>query len=445
LSLPAGPPRQAGFSEGRRPEPRGAVFTKTLMKILIIKPILPYPPTQGTRRVTLNLIRALQGPHEVTLLCKTLTDSEEGLVSELATNCRSVLAIRAPNTRSFAHRVFFKLYYCLKTLFTLTPLRQQYDCPGEIIKAARALTDADDYDVLLVEYWTMAATAPRSRARVKVLLEHDVDYLRNRERYLAARGFLSRATRYLAWKLEERGQTRAYPHFDAILTLTDFDRAQIQELLSGMGVRSSKAQGTFPVRVLPTGVDSSFFEAPGRPQEENSILFVGSFAADFNVDAIKYFVEKVFPHILEAVPQARLYVAGGDAPPRVEALGREEGVTFLGLQKDLTGPLASASVFVVPLRFAGGLRIRTLEAMAIGKAIVTTSVGIRGIDAVNGRDLLIADGDTEFASAVVSLLKDAGRRAQLGDSARRFAMGNYSIDAAGRRATRIFEQLSGGA
>jgi len=414
------------------------------MKILIVKPILPYPPTQGTRRVTLNLIHALQGPHEVTVLCKTLSDEEDDLAGELAAHCENVVALRAPNTRSFFHRAFFKLYYCLRSLFTLVPLRVQYDCPREIIMAARALTEAEEYDLLLVEYWTMAATASGARARVKVLFEHDVDCLRNRERYLAARGLFSKLKRYVSWKLEERGQFRAYSRFDAILTLTGFDREKIEEISGRVGSTAPGSRDPKPVHVLPTGVDASFFKTGERDEESDSVLFVGSFAADFNCDAIAYFVKSVFPHVREAVPEAKLYIAGGNAPPEVEALGRVEGVVYLGLQKDLTGPLSRASVFVVPLRFAGGIRIRTLEAMAMGKAIVTTSVGIRGIEAVNGRDLLIADGDRGLASAIVGLLKDPSRRAELGQSARAFAEAHYGMDAARREGLKLFERLSAG-
>jgi glycosyltransferase involved in cell wall biosynthesis len=413
------------------------------MKILIIKPILPYPPTQGTRRVTLNLIDSLRGRHDVTLLCKTLNDVEDSLVRELAVRCHKVVAVRAPNTRSFVHKVACKIFYILKSMITLAPLRAQYDCPGEIVRAARGLLAAEKYDVLLVEYWTMARTAVGSTARVNVLFEHDVDLIRNRERILSARGLFKKIRHLISWSLEKRGQLRAYPLFDSVITLTKFDCAQIAGILKREGV-TAPGRGMPPaVDVLPTGVDDSFFKISGREQREGSILFVGAFAADFNVDSIVYFAREVFPLIRMENPEARLLIAGGDAPVEVRALGSDEGVEFLGLQNDLTVPLEEAAVFVVPLRFAGGIRIRTLEAMAMGKAIVTTSVGIRGIEAVDGRDLLIADGAEKIARAVLDLLADKGRRAKLGAAAREFAKTNYSMEAAGAGAIELFDRLAG--
>jgi glycosyltransferase involved in cell wall biosynthesis len=412
------------------------------MKILIVKPILPYPPTQGTRRVTLNLIDALRGKHEVTLLCKTLTDEEDALVGELASRCNKVVAIRAPNTRSFFHRVFCKIQYCLSALFTMVPLRVQYDCPREIVRAARALMSAESYDVLLVEYWTMAKTAVGSKARVNVLFEHDVDIIRNRERILSSRGLLTKLRHLLSWSLERRGQLRAYRLFDSVITLTQFDRGQIERIVAREGVLAP-GRGLPPaVRVLPTGVDDSFFKPASGAVDEGGVLFVGAFAADFNVDAVKYFATEVFPLVRAEVPEARLDIAGGDAPEEVRALGGMEGVRFIGLQKDLTAPLERAAVFVVPLRFAGGIRIRTLEAMAMGKAIVTSSVGIRGIDAVDGRDLIIADGAERFASAVAGLLRNDRRRGELGQAARRFARAEYSMESARAGALALFEEIA---
>lgn len=412
------------------------------MKILIIKPILPYPPTQGTRRVTLNLIDALRERHQVTLLCKTLTDTEDGLVRELAQRCEKVVAIRAPNTRSFFHKVACKIIYILKSFLTLTPLRVQYDCPAEIVNAAKALMSSDKYDMLLVEYWTMARTAVGSTAGVNVLFEHDVDLIRNRERILSAKGLFKKIRYLLSWTLEKRGQLRAYRIFDAIITLTKFDCAQIAGILKRESVRAPGRGGPPAVEVLPTGVDGSFFKTSGRSQREGSILFVGAFAADFNVDSVLYFAREVFPIIRTENPDAALYIAGGDAPAEVRALGRDEGVHFMGLQKDLTAPLDEAAVFVVPLRFAGGIRIRTLEAMAMGKAIVTTSVGIRGIEAVDGRDLIVADGAENMAAAVLALLKDKDRRMKLGESARSFARANYSMETAGAGALELFDRLA---
>lgn len=414
------------------------------MKILIVKPILPYPPTQGTRRVTLNLLDALRGEHKVTLLCKTLTDEEDKLVGELAGHCEKVVAIRAPNTRSVFHKVLCKAHYVLKSTLTLVPLRVQYDCPGVIVKAARALMASDDYDVLLVEYWTMAATAVDSTARRNVLFEHDVDLIRNKERVLSARGLFTKLRHLLTWRLERRGQLRAYPLFDSVITLTKFDRDTIEGILKREGVTARGKGASPPVGVIPTGVDDSFFKPPAGQEEEGSVLFVGAFAADFNVDAVTYFAASVFPLVREKITGARLYIVGGDAPSHVRDLGKMAGVTFLGLQKDLRPALEKAAVFVVPLRFAGGIRIRTLEAMAMGKAIVTTSVAIRGIEAGDGKELLIADKAEGFADAVAALLGDPGRRRELGEAARRFARENYSMDVARQGALELFKRLADG-
>jgi len=408
------------------------------MKIRIVKPILPYPPTQGTRRVTLNLIDALRVDHEVTVLCKTLSDDEERLVPELAARCK-VISVRAPNTKSFLHRVGYKILYLARALFTLLPLREQYDCPRAVLRAARRLLASERFDLLLVEYWTMAEVALRGSARVKCLLEHDFDTLRNKERVDSLRNPLRRIPAWWAWRLEKRRQLAAYGRFDWVLTLTEFDKRLVQEAVAGQ--RKHSGSRAPAVRVLPTGVDDSLFDEQPGPVEAGSVLFVGAFAADFNVDALRYLVDRIFPLVRRELPDAKLYVAGGDESGMARKLCDVEGVVYLGLLEDLRGVLRRTAAFVVPLRFAGGIRIRILEAMAMGKAVVTTGVGLRGIPAVHGEHVLVADRPEEFAAWVVKLLKDPELRASLGASARKFARANYSMEAARRRTLRLLAEM----
>jgi glycosyltransferase involved in cell wall biosynthesis len=229
--------------------------------------------------------------------------------------------------------------------------------------------------------------------------------------------------------------------FDAVLALTRFDGGQIEELMEPAQRERLRSKTGTAVHVLPTGVDPSFFERAPAEEEPGSVLFVGSFAADFNVDAVRYLVRDIFPLVRESLPEAQLYIAGGDAPPEVASYGELPGVTYLGLQRDLRQALGKAAVFVVPLRFAGGIRVRTLEAMAMGKAVVTTSVGIRGIEVTDGREVVIADGAGELAAGIVRVLRDRELRQRLGRAARELVMSRYDMERARREALELFERL----
>jgi glycosyltransferase involved in cell wall biosynthesis len=139
-----------------------------------------------------------------------------------------------------------------------------------------------------------------------------------------------------------------------------------------------------------------------------------------NVDAVLWFCEGVLPTVQRRCPAAHLYVVGKDPHPRLAGLARMPGVTLTGYVDDVRPYIAAATVYIVPLLTGGGTRLKVLEAMAMGKALVSTRLGCEGIPAAPGRDLELADGADQFAERVVTLLSDESRRLALGRAARSF-------------------------
>jgi glycosyltransferase involved in cell wall biosynthesis len=133
-----------------------------------------------------------------------------------------------------------------------------------------------------------------------------------------------------------------------------------------------------------------------------------------------WFAEAILPLIQREVPQARLYIVGLKPHPRLRTLAGRPGIIITGGVPDVRAYLAPAAVAVVPLRMGGGTRLKVLEAMAMSKAVVSTTVGAEGLSARSGQELLIADAPADFARAVVALLRDPARRAALGQAARTF-------------------------
>jgi glycosyltransferase involved in cell wall biosynthesis len=144
-----------------------------------------------------------------------------------------------------------------------------------------------------------------------------------------------------------------------------------------------------------------------------------------NVDAVQWFAQEILPLIRREAPGTRLWVVGKDPHPRLEALKEGHGVVITGWVEDVRPYIAGASVYVVPLRMGGGTRLKVLEAMAMGKAMVSTTVGAEGFDVVSGRELVLADTPAGFAAAVVDLLGDRARREEMGKIACKFAASGY--------------------
>ena len=158
-----------------------------------------------------------------------------------------------------------------------------------------------------------------------------------------------------------------------------------------------------------------------------------------NVDAVLWFAQEVLPLIRQEVPEARFWVVGKDPHPRLAPLADDPGVRLTGWVEDVRPFIAAAAVYAIPLRIGGGTRLKVLEAMAMGKAIVSTTLGCEGFDLVPGQELVIADTPEVFARAVLALLADPERRARIGRAARRFAGSRYDWRMIVPRLERVYE------
>jgi glycosyltransferase involved in cell wall biosynthesis len=156
-----------------------------------------------------------------------------------------------------------------------------------------------------------------------------------------------------------------------------------------------------------------------------TLVFFGQLSYVPNIDGLVHFFQEIWPRIAAASPDARCKIVGGSAPPAIRALAGPR-VELTGFVPDLRPHLAEAAAVIVPLRLGGGTRLKIVEAMAMGKAIVSTTLGAEGIEAASGRDIVLADDPAAFADAASRLLADPGLAARIGRSARQLAVERYS-------------------
>jgi len=204
----------------------------------------------------------------------------------------------------------------------------------------------------------------------------------------------------------ERAAVRRFRH---VIAVSDNDR----RLMSAMTDASR-------ITVVPTGVDTRKYAAgePDGARDERGplVVFLGSMDWEPNVDGVEYFCRDIWPRVLASVSAARFRVVGRDPHPRVRRLA-SASVEVTGTVPSVVEHLRAAEVVVVPLRVGGGTRLKIFEAMAAGKAVVSTTVGAEGLDVTDGDDILLADDAERFAASVVSLLRDDARRAAVGRAA----------------------------
>lgn len=217
------------------------------------------------------------------------------------------------------------------------------------------------------------------------------------------------------WRRAAAFERRVLPRFDVCAVPSEATRAALLDLAPGTDVR-----------VVPNGVDTEFFTPPaGVVPEPRSLVFTGSMSYLPNRDAAAWFCGEILPLVDRRFPDVKFTVMGPDPTPSLLSLHDGRRVVVRGESSDARPCIAAGAVYVAPIRLGSGTRVKILEALSMGKAVVSTSVGCEGIDAVPGEHLLVADGKEEFAAQVGRLLEDPGLAARLGRAGRELVRRKY--------------------
>ncbi|MEP7119264.1 MAG: glycosyltransferase, partial [Acidobacteriota bacterium] len=227
---------------------------------------------------------------------------------------------------------------------------------------------------------------------------------------------LQREARKLA-----RYEARVAPRYDANLMMSVDDARLLERRVPGV-----------LTAVVPNGADITYFAPGDRAEETPALIYTGGMNMLANKDAVLHFLDAIWPAIVAQVPDARFFAVGQDPPEELQAVARRDPrVVVTGKVPDIRPYVRQSAVYVVPIRVGGGTRLKVLDAMASGKAIVSTSIGCEGIDVRPGQDLIVADTPETFAAATVALLRDPERRRALGESARQRMESKYAWSAVG--------------
>lgn len=200
---------------------------------------------------------------------------------------------------------------------------------------------------------------------------------------------------------------------------------------------------TAAIDVVSNGVDTEYFTPAQQEPNEPTILFMGTLSWPPNIDGLAYFCQKVMPLIQARMPDVRFIIVGRNPAPEVLALEKGREIQVIGAVPDVRPYLAQAAVCVVPLRVGSGSRLKILEALAAGRAVVSTTIGAEGLDVAHRRDLLIADDPEMFANSVCELLHNRSLRAQLAANGRALVEERYDWQALAGKLDRIYREAAG--
>jgi sugar transferase (PEP-CTERM/EpsH1 system associated) len=284
-----------------------------------------------------------------------------------------------------------------------------------------ALLRTRRFDAIVCDFLVPLVNLPDHLPCPAILFTHNVEAEIWRRHAEAARQPVARTLLRRQWHRMREFERAALGRFELVLAVSDADRRTFASVYPG-ALRSR-------IHVVQTGVDTEYYTSAAQEPRPAHLVFTGSMDWLPNEDGMQLFVREILPRIRESIPDATLSIIGRAPTPAVQRLAEDRGVEVTGRVDDIRPHIAAGAVYVVPLRIGGGTRLKIFEAMAMGKAVVSTTIGAEGLPVTDGRDIRIADDPASFARAVVHLIREPEERRILEAAARRLVQDRYDWSA----------------
>ena len=382
-------------------------------ELLVVSPRFLFPLDQGGKIRTANILRRLRGgAFRITLASPAPAPAAaDRFAQETAGVCDRFVSW--PEVRASRGR------RALAALFDPLPVAAATDRSAagrRVVGAALAQRP----DVVLVDFPHAAVLLPRQLDAASVMFTHNVEAEIFERHAAVARGAWRVLWRSQAGRMR-RFEGAALRRFTSVVAVSERDRTAL--------VRD---YGLPRVERIDTGVDLEFYApglpAPPPPAQGGTVVFTGAMDWRANMDGVAFLLDEVWPLVLRERPRARAVIVGRNPPAALVARAAAAGADwrFTGFVDDIRPHVAEAHAYVIPLRVGSGTRIKAFEAMAMGRPVVSTRVGVEGLEVVEGEHLLIADAAAPFAQAILRLLSRPEEGARLAAAARALVEARFS-------------------
>ncbi len=409
-----------------------------MKKILFLAPRLPLPADTGGKIRTLHILRQLRHGAQVHLVCFSFEENDSEMAKELEKEGISVTLV--PKKKGGWGVLF-------QALFRQMPVSVAKYHSLKMRKHIQYLIRQESFDAVHVDHVHMAQYRHCFNGALSVLDGHNVEH-KILER--CARVEPSGIKRFLLTHQAgtmKNFESRRLGEFSMCWAVSEDD----QKSLLKLGMKRTA------VHLVPNGVDTEYFQPRAQSpklressrqssvvsrQFDESLIFTGSMDWWPNRDGVLYFCKEILPLIWKVKPRLTFYVVGKSPSSSLLALAAQDSrIMVTGKVEDVRPFLAKSQIFVCPIRVGGGTRLKILEAMAMAKPVVSTSLGAEGIGYTSDKDIVLADSAEEFADEVVSLLETSEKRHSLGIEARKLVCQQYDWKTIGRKIHSLYEEL----
>jgi glycosyltransferase involved in cell wall biosynthesis len=359
--------------------------------VLIICDGLPYPPNDGVRTRVYNISKQLLKEFDLRIICIIKNESELILLDD---------AQRMLENSIFPVKIKYdfwkKLYAIMVNIFQTKPLEYHFYYFHEVATSIQKLLQNQNINFIQFERSFLSFYSSCIPKNIPIIINlYDYESLRYKRLFELAPAW-TKFFNFYNWKRVQNFETKSLLNSNHIFTISNNEKNAI---LQNTDIAGSK------LSVLTGGIDLELYQFVEKLPAEKNIIFVGS-GMSFNYDAIKFFYFQIFPNVKKVISDVNWYIVGKLDQNRLKYLLDDPSVHFFSNVQSVIPYYKKCRLLIVPLRGGGGTRIKIIEAMAVGRPIVSTSVGCEGINVTNNDNIIIANSISEFASAVCELLAD---------------------------------------
>lgn len=389
------------------------------MKILFVTEKFPYPLDTGGNIRSYYLLKGLAQKHKITLIATNPGDVNKEHLCEVGRFCENIRLVEVKR-QGFVHDIITLAHSLVNGKPFILIRHERKAVRKEILSILKGFKDNQSVDAIYFNHLDAALYESIVPDNIFMIIdEHNVVTNQVKTSITTEQHFLRKLILRLEYKKLRDFEVKTCNKMDLCLACSDTDTLSLVEL----GVQS-------PVVTIPNGVDLEYF-SQSKLEEANTqtIIFVGTLDYDPCEKGVWYFCNEILPLIRKDIPNIRFIVVGRNPSNRLNAIAiSDQAIMLTGRVDDIRPYVQEARVFVVPLLSGSGTRLKILEAMSMGVPVVTTSIGVEGIEAINGEHLLIKDTSIDFAKTVVKLLCEPSGAREMVVKARQLVENKYSWD-----------------
>lgn len=382
------------------------------MRIAWVKVGGLWPLNTGGRLRSFHLLSELSKRHRISVLTTHSPGENPQALEAQLPHCERVLSVPYALPKWNSARFALSL---LRSWFSPLPVDLWKCRVAALRNEVGNLLATQAVDLCVADFMAAVPNVPFAAPVPVVYFAHNVEHMIWKRLHDNESRAWRRALLDIEWRKMRRCEATTCRRARLTVAVSPQDRDALMAMAPGAEVRA-----------VPTGVDIDYFSLDDSAETPDSLVYLGSMDWHPNEDAVLHFIDAILPRIRRECPAVSLTVVGRNPSRRLQRIAAQAGVCVTGTVDDVRAFIAAAAVVVVPLRVGGGTRLKIFEALAMGKAVVSTTIGAEGLPLVDGLHWMRADEPAAFANATIALLRDPARRRRLGAAGRRLVEERYS-------------------